>query len=162
MKIEPLIRPATITDIAIMRGLEREAAGAAHWSAERYQSIFTEPGANRLALILEQDSAVQGFLVAHGVGPEWDLENIVIAGPAQRRGLGTALLRTFLQQAQGLGATVVFLEVRESNLAARRLYQKLGFAESGRRSRYYRDPVEDALTYRLSLGRLAEGSASRR
>lgn len=153
MKIEPVIRPATITDIAIMTALERAAAGAAHWSSERYESIFTDQSAHRLALILEQDSAVQGFLVAHGVGHEWDVENIVIAGPSQRRGLGTALLRAFLQQAQAQGATAVLLEVRESNLAARRLYQKLGFAESGRRPRYYRDPEEDALTYRLSLGR---------
>lgn len=151
MKREPLIRSATAADIAAMIALEREAASAAHWSQERYEAIFAGPGATRLGLILEQASALQGFLVAHGVGSEWEVENIVVAGHARRKGLGAKLLGAFLDQSRAQGGTCVFLEVRERNLAARRLYGKLGFVESGRRPRYYRDPPEDAVLYRLSL-----------
>ncbi|MGB7583492.1 MAG: GNAT family N-acetyltransferase, partial [Terriglobales bacterium] len=80
-----------------------------------------------------------------------ELENIAIAGPARRRGLGSRLLGEFLNAARSLGATTVFLEVRESNSAARRLYEKWAFSESGRRANYYRDPKESAVTYRLDL-----------
>ena len=45
----------------------------------------------------------------------------------------------------GAAASTVLLEVRESNTAARQLYEKLGFVEIGGRPDYYRDPVEDAL-----------------
>lgn len=151
LKREPLIRSATAADIAAMMVLEREAASAAHWSPERYEAVFAGPGTTRLALIIEQDSALQGFLVAHGVGPEWEVENIVVAGHARRKGLGAKLLGAFLDRARAQGARCVFLEVRESNLAARRLYDKLEFVESGRRPRYYRGPSEDAVLYRLSL-----------
>ena len=49
------------------------------------------------------------------------------------------------------GAKAVFLEVRESNYAARALYEKWAFVESGRRRRYYQDPNEDAILYRIDF-----------
>ena len=54
-----------------------------------------------------------------------------------------------LRQAQTLAASRILLEVRESNLAARRLYEKHGFRESGRRPKYYSNPIEDAILYTL-------------
>jgi ribosomal protein S18 acetylase RimI-like enzyme len=74
-----------------------------------------------------------------------------VAGPARRRGFGTRLLGEFLRRAQSEGATAIFLEVRESNHAARSLYEKWAFSESGRRPRYYTQPEEDAIVYRLAL-----------
>ena len=56
-----------------------------------------------------------------------------------------------LRRAQSEGATAIFLEVRESNHAARSLYEKWAFSESGRRPRYYTQPEEDAIVYRLAL-----------
>jgi ribosomal-protein-alanine N-acetyltransferase len=83
------------------------------------------------------------------VGREWEIENIAVAGPARRRGLGTRLLGELLDQARDRGADAVFLEVRESNRAARALYEKWAFLESGRRRGYYKDQEEDAIVYRL-------------
>jgi ribosomal-protein-alanine N-acetyltransferase len=94
---------------------------------------------------------VQGFIVGRAIGEEWEIENIAVAEPIRSRGLGTRLLGEFLDLARGRGARAVFLEVRESNLAARRLYEKWVFIESGRRRRYYRDPEEDAISYRLDF-----------
>ncbi len=92
-----------------------------------------------------------GFLVAQRVDYEWELQNIVVAQSARRKGLGKRLLEGLLDQAaQTNGA--VFLEVRESNTAARNLYEKAGFELSGRRKSYYVDPSEDAVVYRHSLG----------
>lgn len=146
-----LIRPATPADIPAMMALEKHAATAAHWSAEQYQTMFAGSGPRRVALIIEEDARIQGFLLARALNPEWEIENIAVAGTARRRGLGTRLLGEFLDLARGQGAQAVFLEVRESNRAARALYEKWAFVENGRRKRYYRTPEEDAIVYRLSF-----------
>ena len=65
--------------------------------------------------------------------------------------MGGLLVQGVLQKARNRGASDVFLEVRESNAAARALYERLGFRVQGRRSRYYRDPEEDALVMKLPL-----------
>jgi [ribosomal protein S18]-alanine N-acetyltransferase len=146
-----LIRPATLDDVPVLIALEKHAITAAHWSAEQYQSIFSSSQISSIALVIEDRGAIQGFLVARGVASEWELENIAVAVPARRHGLGTRLLGEFLDAARSQGATAVFLEVRESNAAARRLYEKWAFLESGRRANYYLNPAEAAVTYRLNF-----------
>jgi ribosomal-protein-alanine N-acetyltransferase len=101
--------------------------------------------------VIEGTKGVQGFLIAQVIAPEWEIENIAIAADARRRGLGTRLLGEFLDHARAEGAQAVFLEVRESNQAARSLYEKWAFVESGRRIRYYQNPQEDAIAYRHSF-----------
>ena len=145
-----LVRPATSADIPAMIRLEKHAVTAAHWSAEQYDRIFTIAVPRRVALVIEE-SGVQGFLIAQVVAPEWEIENIAIAVDARRRGMGTRLLGEFLDRARAEGAHAVFLEVRESNRAARALYEKWAFVESGRRVGYYQHPQEDAIAYRHSL-----------
>jgi ribosomal-protein-alanine acetyltransferase len=145
-----LVRPATPADIPAMMQLVHHSATAAHWSREQYDRIFGEELPRRVALVIEEAAGLQGFLVAHVVAGEWEIENIAVAGAARRRGLGTRLLGEFLRLANTEGASAVFLEVRESNYAARLLYEKWSFAESGRRSGYYAQPKEDAIVYRLS------------
>jgi ribosomal-protein-alanine N-acetyltransferase len=143
------IRLATPADIPTMMMLAKLAATAAQWSAEQYQSVFS--GESRVALVLEEEAGVQGFIASRVVGEALEIENIAVAGPVRRRGLGTRLLGEFLDLARGRGAEAVFLEVRESNLAARRFYEKWAFVQTGRRKDYYRDPEEDAIVYRLGL-----------
>ncbi len=143
------IRPATAADIPAMMGLVSHSATAARWSRAQYDRVFDEQVPRRVALVIEEGTAVRGFLVAHEVANEWEIENIAVAGAARRRGLGTRLLGEFLKLASREGATAVFLEVRESNRAARLLYEKWSFQESGRRSGYYAQPQEDAIVYRL-------------
>ncbi len=145
------IRDATRADIPAMLELEQHAATAAHWTMADYERIFSETSVRRVALVLEQKEKVAGFVVARVVGEEWELENIAIAGPARRHGLGTRLMGELLDLVRQRGATAIFLEVRESNHAARSLYEKWAFVESGRRARYYATPVEDAVLYRFSF-----------
>jgi len=143
------VRPATLADVPAMMRLAQHSATAAQWSHEQYQRVFNAETPQRLALVIEEPSGVQGFLIAKVIAAEWELENIAIAGTARRRGLGTRLLGEFLDHVRAQGATAVFLEVRESNRAARSLYEKWAFEKAGRRVRYYRDPDEDAILYRL-------------
>jgi ribosomal-protein-alanine N-acetyltransferase len=101
--------------------------------------------------VAEKENAPQGFLIAHEIAGEWELENIVVSEQARRRGLATRLLFELMSVARTEHALAIFLEVRESNHAARAFYQSRGFEPTGRRPRYYSDPDEDAITYRLRL-----------
>jgi [ribosomal protein S18]-alanine N-acetyltransferase len=140
------VRAAKLADIPALLVLEQRAPAAAHWSEAEYHRLFGE-GAGCITLVIEDDS-IQGFMVGRDLGPEWEIENIVVASHLQRCGLGTRLLTEFLELANRRGVKQIILEVRESNRAARALYNKLGFSETGRRKSYYRNPDEDALLYR--------------
>jgi [ribosomal protein S18]-alanine N-acetyltransferase len=146
-----IIRPATSADIPAMMALEKHAAMAAHWSRQQHEKLFAGSGIEQIALAIEDGGALQGFLIARGLEREWEIENIAVAGPARRKGLGTRLLGEFLDLVRRQGTVSVFLEVRESNRAARALYEKWAFLENGRRKNYYRDPEEDAVIYRLTF-----------
>ena len=151
------VRPATAADLPAMQAIEKHAATAAHWTDADYRKIFDAPALStdwrRIALVLEEEGSVKGFLVAQTVGGEWEIENVAIAPDARRRGLGTRLVGEFLDQARGHGAAAVFLEVRESNHAARALYEKWAFVEAGRRPQYYRGPDEDAVILKFTFPR---------
>ena len=147
-----------------MIALEQKCPTAAHWTQRQYQvALRADESGNskRLVLVVDPDveaasvaegretSELLAFLVAHDLGPEWELENIVVAPSARRKGLGARLVGELLSHARQAGSEHVFLEVRESNQAARILYEKSGFEEAGRRSGYYLNPPEDAILYRL-------------
>ncbi len=134
-----------------MLALERQAASAAHWTKAEYERIFTAGQTPRVALVGEEAGETIGFLVTRTLGPEWELENIVVAATARQRGWATRLVNELLDLARTRGAASVFLEVRESNQAACRLYEKCRFVVSGRRKLYYHNPLEDALVYRFHL-----------
>jgi ribosomal-protein-alanine N-acetyltransferase len=145
------IRRANAGDVPAMMAIEKQAATAAHWSPGQYQAVFSGEGPSRLALVIEQEIEAQGFIVGTMLGDEWEVENIAVAESARRHGYGSRLLAEFLDLSRAQGARSVFLEVRQSNQAARRLYGKSGFIVGGRRQRYYREPLEDAILYWLEL-----------
>jgi ribosomal-protein-alanine acetyltransferase len=143
------VRPATLDDLPTIQAIEARAHGAAHWSENEYARLF-EPEPRRVVLIVENIQP-EGFLVGKIVGPDCELENIVVSEQSRRRGLGLLLLGSLLDKLRQEGVKAVFLEVRESNAGARMLYKKCGFQQSGSRPGYYRDPPEDAVLYRLLL-----------
>jgi [ribosomal protein S18]-alanine N-acetyltransferase len=158
-------RPATIADIPSIMNLEQQSATAGHWTEEQYRQALAREGPERLVLVAEDfpllasapqtsthaETSPLGFLVAQHLPPEWELENIAVSPTARRKGLGKRLLDALLAAAKKTNSTAVFLEVRESNVAARSLYEKAGFEKTGRRKSYYTNPSEDAVLYRLSL-----------
>jgi len=93
--------------------------------------------------VAERNDQVCGFMVSREVAGEVEVLNLATAPDTRRQGIATQLLGS-------LEAEDVFLEVRESNLPARKLYEKLGFVVVGKRPEYYDDPVESALVMRLS------------
>lgn len=156
------IRLAVSLDVPSILALERSCLTAAHWSEEQYLALF-RPGEERLERLVlinesvptaasdEASASVDGFLIACNIRGEWELENIVVARDARRRGIGRQLLEALFAAARKTDGASVFLEVRESNVAARGLYEKLGFRETGRRRDYYANPSEDAIVYHIDL-----------
>lgn len=151
------IRHATSNDISVILRLERSSNGAAHWSESQYQSLIAAKDADvsTLALVAEYKAnpALVGFLIARHVAIEWELENIVVAAEARGKGIGTQLMEELCARARQTNSEAVFLEVRESNVAAISLYRKLGFQQTGRRKSYYSSPIEDALLFSKNFGR---------
>jgi len=130
--------------------LAKSSASAAHWSEQQYRSlVLPDAAASTLTLVAQspENSIIVGFLIARHVAPEWEIENIVVAPETKRKGVGTGLVQELVKQAQQTNSETVFLEVRDSNTAARALYERAGFYEVGRRKSYYLNPLEDAILY---------------
>lgn len=112
------------------------------WSLESFESLFSY-GGNHYFTAWEEGRIV-GFLGLMAVDGEADLTNVAVMPDARGRGVGNALLSHALAYAKAHGICQVMLEVRVSNKAAIRLYEKHGFYPVGRRKNYYRNPTEDA------------------
>jgi ribosomal-protein-alanine acetyltransferase len=128
------VRAGSHGDLPRIHEIERASHGAAHWEAESYLGYDVA--------VAEIGGVVAGFLVSRRTAPsEREILNIAVAPEFRRSGIATALI-------ESLTDADVFLEVRLSNVAARALYGKLGFAEVGTRRDYYDDPAEDAIVMR--------------
>jgi len=137
------IRSAVLGDVPALLAIERETANAAHWIEVQYE----RRAADGLILAAETGRGICGFVCAREVADVWEIENVVVAEQNRRSGIADSLLRELLRRVREHGGDAVWLEVRESNRPARRLYEKHGFRETGRRREYYRDPIEDAVLY---------------
>lgn len=146
------VRQALAGDLEEMLQIAHGSATAAQWPRKQYEALFApEASRERIALVIEEASRPCGLLIARIVGNEWEIENVAVQPEARRRGLGSRLLSEFLAGVKNDAGISVYLEVRESNRAARRLYEKWGFSEAGKRKNYYQDPPEDALILKISF-----------
>ncbi len=143
------VRSAAFDDVPAILAIERQAPSAAHWTAEQYENLV----GSGVVLVAEEAGSLCGFICAKAVAGEWETENVVVAAAFLRRGIADELLHELIQRAQNEAASTILLEVRESNLPARRLYEKHGFHDVGRRRAYYSDPAEDAILYVLRFDR---------
>jgi len=154
------IRPAVEGDIAAMVAIER-ASFSDPWTATAIASTLRYD--HMRVLVAEErggagdvggDGASRplGYVVAMIAGPEAEIADLAVSPHARRRGIGRALIDRLLGDLEVEGVTAVFLEVRESNRAARTLYESRAFRSIGRRRGYYRLPPEDALLLKRELG----------
>ena len=135
----------------LARVLEIETASfATPWSSRTFLNLLRRP--NAALLVAEYvHGAILGYAVLWFAGPEAELGDLAVAPDLRGRGVGSALVDAVIREAAGRGATEIYLEVRESNEAAHKLYERHGFEVVSRRDDYYADPVEDALVMRLRL-----------
>ena len=92
-----------------------------------------------------------GYVVILTLSPVCEILNIAVSPSFRRKGIAEKLLAYVSDMASEKDCDTLMLEVRESNLAARTLYEKLGFYSVGRRKGYYSNPVEDAILMDKSL-----------
>ncbi len=133
-----VVRRGEAHDIAVVRAIQMESLPSSRWDPEQYlrHEFFVAT--------CERQTA--GFVVARRTAPdEREILNIAVRPQFRGKGVGERMLRRLVQSAPG----DVFLEVRESNTSARRLYQRVGFFETGARPNYYEDPPETALIMRV-------------
>lgn len=133
---------------------DRVARGEmAGWVATQNSNVGAEIADEDAAeLIGKGDVDVAGFLVARRLSTDLEILNFAVESDWRRCGIGAELLTAALQWAQTFQATQAILEVRASNLAALRFYERHKFEVVGRRPRYYTAPVEDALLLTAPLG----------
>lgn len=139
------IRSAVLDDVPTILDIERQAASAAHWTQEQYAQRV----ATGIILVADDEEGICGFICGRVVAGDWEIENVVVAEAVRRCGVANGLLEELLRCARDRTATALWLEVRESNQAARRLYEKHGFKTVGQRRDYYQNPVEGAVLYEL-------------
>ncbi|HVL53257.1 MAG TPA: ribosomal protein S18-alanine N-acetyltransferase [Vitreimonas sp.] len=132
-----------IEDLPAVQAIER-ASFTTPWPPHAYRS---ELETNRLAqyLVVRAGDEVVGYAGVWLMVDEAHITTFAVHPAWRRRGLGERLLVAVLDVARARQAREATLEVRLSNLAARRLYEKYGFRPVGLRPNYYSDDHEDAL-----------------
>jgi ribosomal-protein-alanine N-acetyltransferase len=148
------IRPLESRDVDAILAIQATCPEIAQWTAWDYDRVargemagwVATENSNVGAEIADEDAVkVAGFLVARRLSTELEILNFAVESNSRRCGIGAALLDEALQWAETFQATQAILEVRASNLAALRFYERRKFEVVGRRPRYYTAPVEDAL-----------------
>jgi len=100
---------------------------------------------------------VVGYVCFWVVFDEVRVMNLAVESSARRQGIAGDLVRSMLTLGQAHGAVRAILEVRASNLAARGLYEQMGFHQTATRTRYYTDPTEDAILMEMNPLVIARG-----
>ena len=124
--------------------IEADLFGAEQWSAAMFWNELANGHYYRVALEAGQIVGYAGL--AADVPEEASVQNIAVRREWQRRGIGDALLRDLLAEAERRGARRVLLEVAVDNEPAQRLYRRHGFVPAGIRRGYYQPSNTDALT----------------
>jgi len=133
-----VVRSAAEADLGGIARIQEASPEAVSWDPHGYLEQQC-----RVAVLGEH---VAGFAVARRVSPdEYELLNLAVDPKLRRHGVASALVRDLLRNAGGAW----FLEVRETNRAARNLYEKFGFREVGRRAGYYQPDGESAVVMRM-------------
>jgi ribosomal-protein-alanine N-acetyltransferase len=131
-------------------------APADRWGARAIALMLGLPG--HVALLATTEEEPLGFAMGRVAADEAEVLTIAVRPVAQRGGMGRMLMEALAREVSRRGAAALFLEVAETNAAARRLYAALGAAPVGRRRAYYPDGG-DALVLRLALNRRGEAEA---
>ena len=137
-----MIRQLNAKDIDTVQKLLSGVPEAAPWRDDDFRAASQ---GNLCLRVAEDRGTVCGVVVFRMVADEAEILNLAVDSRERRRGFGSCLIEEAIAACQAAGVRKIFLEVRESNEAARAFYARMRFTEAGRRREYYRHPVEDGL-----------------
>lgn len=118
------------------------------WSEDIYRRELENP--QSVGFVCTDGGRVVGMIHCNFVLDELTLNTLCVDAAYRRQGIARRLWQTVTEMMQGV-CSVCYLEVRESNLAARTLYESLGFTQNGYRPRYYSQPEEAAVLMQCRL-----------
>ena len=142
-----VIRKMTVEDIPAVIALDQISFNLP-WPERSFRFELTENEASR-SWVAEVDGRIVDMIVNWLLVDEVHVATIATHPDFRRQGIAKKLLTHTLRYMSGEGAITSFLEVRESNAAAREMYRKFGYEETGRRKGYYKDNNEDAILMTL-------------
>lgn len=122
------------------------------WSKDALLWEMRNSDVTRVYVARDDDGVMIAFCACWVIFDEVHVNTMAVAASRRRQGVASALLRFVLADARAAGARKATLEVRQSNVAAIRLYESLGFQVVAKRPRYYTKPEEDALILWLNAG----------
>ena len=114
------------------------------WGEHEFERLISASNAFGDAAIDPRKRTLLGFILSRVAADEAEVLTVVVAAAQRKRGIGRQLLTSHIARLRNVHVKTLFLEVGETNTAARKLYGNLGFAEVGRRKNYYRttNPTE--------------------
>ena len=136
------IRKMAAEDISQVETIEKQLFSLP-WSEKSFLDALRTP--ENVYLVCEEDGVIAGYCGMWTVFGEGNITNMVVSPDFRRRGIAEQLMNEMERLGRDMGVDVFFLEVRESNDAARGLYEKTGYKNIGVRKRFYERPVEDAV-----------------
>ncbi len=142
------IRPMTLNDCPQVAEIEA-ASFSRPWSLDAFKNTVIMP--NYRYLVVEEDQEILGFCALIFVMDEGEIPNVCVKESARGKGIGRIMMEALIKEAEKLNLSVLYLEVRESNEPARRLYRSVGFFESGMRKNFYEQPQENAVLMSRTL-----------
>lgn len=137
-----IIRPYIPDDIPAIAEIEKRCFSMP-WSEKSLREFCVYPFGR--ILTAELDGQVAGYITYSQIFEEVQIANVAVAPGFRRMGIAEKLIRRLLSDGIDNNSETVFLEVRESNIPARSLYEKCGFYVVGERKGYYSNPKEDAV-----------------
>ncbi len=148
------IRRMGAEDVDKVMALASGMEDAPQWQRSAYDAVFdlsSTPRRIGLVAVDAQSGELVGFAMASLLPPQAELESVAVGKGAQRRGIGSRLLKQLAAELKEAGAGEFLLEVRASNWAGLSLYRSFGWRQVGVRPGYYAHPKEDAVLMSLVL-----------
>lgn len=108
------------------------------WGEHEFERLISAANAFGDAALDGRKRTLLGFILSRVAADEAEVLTVVVAAPARKRGIGRQLVASHIARLRDNKVKTLFLEVGETNVAARKLYENLGFVEVGRRKNYYR------------------------
>ncbi len=131
--------------------LELEAGSLSAWNRKQLEEELKQASGFQFVVRNDVSGKVLAFLCGRIMADEAEILKLSVAADVRRKGLGRQLLDFALDYCGTKGVKNCFLELRASNAAAGKLYEKRGFIRVGSRKDYYNDPVEDAILLQRKL-----------
>ena len=141
-----IIENMTLAHVGQVAELEKVCFGSEAWSLNSVTTELDNPLS--LWLVALDGEKLAGYVGSQTVCNETDMMNVAVSPEYRRQGIAEALVMDLVEELKKRESHSLTLEVRASNDPAIGLYEKLGFAQVGRRKNYYRNPREDALILR--------------